>query len=150
VTHSPTLASGEGLLAFVALFVVTIAETGRIPVDNPDTHLELTMVHEGMILEAAGPNLALFHWSAMVKQLLLLSLLANVFAPWGLATATAPLTALLLSTIVFLAKLAVLALALAVVETGMAKRRIFQVPDLLGTGFALALLGLAATAALHA
>jgi formate hydrogenlyase subunit 4 len=150
IAGSPTLLSAGGLLAFAALFVVTLAETGRIPVDNPDTHLELTMVHEGMILEAAGPNLALFHWSAMVKQLLLLSLLANIFAPWGLALSGDSSGALALSALLYLAKLGVLALALAVAETGMAKLRIFQVPDLMGTAFALALLALAAEATLHA
>lgn len=150
VAAGPALTSTGGLLAFAALYIITLAETGRIPVDNPDTHLELTMMHEGMILEAAGPNLALFHWSAMVKQLLLLSLLANVFVPWGLAADANQPGALILSALVYLVKLGLLALALAVTETGMAKLRIFRVPDLMGTAFALALLGLAAEALLHA
>jgi formate hydrogenlyase subunit 4 len=148
VASSPGLGSAATLLAFAALYVVVIAETGRIPVDNPDTHLELTMVHEGMILEAAGPGLALYHWGAMVKQVLLLSLLADLFVPWGLATTGDGAGALLLSALLYFAKLAILAAALAMTETGMAKLRIFRVPDLMGTAFALALLGLAAGAAL--
>jgi formate hydrogenlyase subunit 4 len=150
VAAGPALTSVGGVLAFAALYVVTLAETGRIPVDNPDTHLELTMVHEGMILEAAGPNLALYHWGAMVKQVLLLSLLANVFIPWGLAADATDLGAVAVSTLVYLLKLGLLALALAVTESGMAKLRIFRVPDLMGTAFALALLGLAAEAMIHA
>ncbi len=150
VAAAPGLDNAASLLAFCALFVVVIAETGRIPVDNPDTHLELTMVHEGMILEAAGPGLALYHWGAMVKQLLLLSLLADLFAPWGIASTGDGAAAIARSALLYLLKLDVLAAALAITETGMAKLRIFRVPDLLGTAFALALLGLAAEAALHA
>jgi formate hydrogenlyase subunit 4 len=119
-------------------------------VDNPDTHLELTMVHEGMILEASGPDLALYHWGAMVKQLLLLSLLADLFLPWGLAAMGDSRGTVALSAVLYAIKIGVLAAALAVTETGMAKLRIFRVPDLMGTAFALALLGLAAGTAFHA
>jgi formate hydrogenlyase subunit 4 len=147
---APGLANAGALLAFAALYVVVLAETGRVPIDNPDTHLELTMVHEGMILEASGPDLALYHWGAMIKQLLLLSLLADLFLPWGLATTGDGPGALAISAVLYLLKLVVLAVALAVTETGMAKLRIFRVPDLMGTAFALALLGLAAGPALHA
>jgi formate hydrogenlyase subunit 4 len=150
VLAAPGLANAGSLLAFFALYIVVIAETGRIPVDNPDTHLELTMVHEGMILEASGPDLALYHWGAMVKQLLLLSLLANLFLPWGLAGTGDGAGMLAASLLLYLLKLAVLGAALAATETGMAKLRIFHVPDLMGTAFALALLGLASGAALHA
>ena len=73
------------MLAFAALFIVLIAETGRIPVDNPATHLELTMIHEAMILEYSGPYLALIEWGAAIKQLVLMTLLVNVFWPFGLA-----------------------------------------------------------------
>jgi formate hydrogenlyase subunit 4 len=150
VAAAPSLSGGGAVLGFCALYVVVIAETGRIPVDNPDTHLELTMVHEGMILEAAGPGLALYHCGAMVKQLLLLSLLANLFLPWSPASIADGAVSIALSAAVYLIKLGVLAMALAVTETGMAKLRIFRVPDLMGTAFALALLGLAAETALHA
>jgi len=150
VATAPGLGSASSLLTFAALYVVLIAETGRIPVDNPDTHLELTMVHEGMILEASGPDLALYHWGAMVKQLLLFGLLVDLFLPWGLAAAGEGAGAVALSALLYLLKIGVLATAVAVTETAMAKLRIFRVPDLMGTAFALALLGLAAGPALHA
>lgn len=155
-TSLPQMTTASGMnaaglvLGFVALFVVVIAETGRIPVDNPDTHLELTMVHEGMIMESAGPGLALYHWGAMVKQLILLSLLFDLFLPWGLAGIGDGVAAVSRSVACYLLKLVLCTSALALTETGMAKLRIFRVPDLLGTAFALALLGLAAEAALHA
>ena len=79
------------MLAFAALFIVLIAETGRIPVDNPATHLELTMIHEAMILEYSGPYLALIEWSAAMKQLVLMTLLVNVFLPFGLSVAWGPI-----------------------------------------------------------
>jgi formate hydrogenlyase subunit 4 len=150
VAASPGIGNVASLLALCALYVVLLAETGRVPIDNPDTHLELTMVHEGMILEAAGPGLALLHWGAMVKQLILLSLLADLFVPWGVATPGDGVGPVLLALVLYVLKLGLLCGALAVTETGMAKLRIFKVPDLMGTAFALALLGLASEAALHA
>ncbi len=150
VSRAQGLGSAASLLAFAALYMVLIAETGRIPVDNPDTHLELTMVHEGMILEASGPDLALYHWGAMVKQLLLLSLLVNLFLPWGVADTVVAGGVTALSALLFVLKIVVLAVALAATETGMAKLRIFRVPDLMGTAFALAVMGMAAGAAFHA
>ncbi|HWH71224.1 MAG TPA: NADH-quinone oxidoreductase subunit H [Candidatus Sulfotelmatobacter sp.] len=132
------------LLAFVALFIVLLAETGRIPVDNPATHLELTMIHEAMILEYSGPYLALIEWSASVKQLVLMALLVNIFFPVGIAT---DLTAasLGLSLVWFLGKLLLLAGAVVVVETTNAKLRLFRVPDLLSAAFILAALALLST-----
>ncbi|MDB5059959.1 MAG: hypothetical protein JWO59_3431 [Chloroflexi bacterium] len=150
VAAAPGSNSASYLLAFAALYIVLLAETGRVPVDNPDTHLELTMVHEAMILEATGRGLALYHWGAMVKQLVLLSILADVFVPWGLALSIDSVGKMAVSALLYLGKISVLAAALAVTETGMAKLRIFRVPDLMGTAFALALLGLAAEAAFHA
>ncbi len=78
------------LLAFAGLFIIVIAETGRIPVDNPATHLELTMIHEAMVLEYAGPDLALVEWASAVKELLYLTLLVDLFMPVGIATTAAP------------------------------------------------------------
>jgi formate hydrogenlyase subunit 4 len=127
------------LLAFAALFIVTLAETGRLPVDNPATHLELTMIHEAMILEYSGRYLALIEWAASLKLLIFLSLLANLFAPWGLATVLTP-AALGLAVIAWVAKLGVLSVALALLETRVAKLRLFRVPELLGASFVLALL----------
>lgn len=138
------------LLAFAALLIVAIAETGRIPVDNPDTHLELTMVHEGMLLEYSGPSLALLTWGALLRQLVVLTLLANIFVPWGIATSASPssagldATAIAAGLLVYLLKLGALGLLLATVETAYAKLRIFRVPELLGTAFAVALLAVVA------
>jgi formate hydrogenlyase subunit 4 len=129
------------VLALGALFLVAIAETGRIPVDNPDTHLELTMAHEGMILEYSGRPLALLLWGSLIKQWVILSLLAALFFPWGIARE--PFAgALLVGLVAYLAKLALLGLALAVVETSYAKRRIFRVPELLGAASLLGVLAI--------
>src|SRR5216117_1133636 len=91
------------LMAFAALFIVALAETGRVPVDNPATHLELTMIHEAMILEYSGRYLALVEWASAMKLLLFLTLLANIFAPWGIATSITP-WAIAIGLGVFLAK----------------------------------------------
>jgi len=126
------------LLAFGALVVVAIAETGRIPVDNPDTHLELTMVHEGMLLEYAGPHLAALQLAALVKQVLVLGLLSALVLPWGLDAPT-PLAAAAL-----LLKLAALGALLATIESLFVKLRILRLPDLLASAFALGGLSLVA------
>lgn len=132
------------VMAFVALFIVLLAETGRIPVDNPATHLELTMIHEAMLLEYSGRNLALMEWGASIKQLVLMTLLANVFFPLGIATDTSP-AALGISVLAFGAKLLVLAAEVVLVETTNAKLRLFRVPDLLSAAFVLATLALLST-----
>lgn len=118
--------SPSHLLAFAAIFIVFIAETGRIPIDNPDTHLELTMVHEGMLLEYSGKPLALMMASAMVKQTLILTLIANVFLPWGSGI------------LIYASKLLALAAITATIETINNKLRLFRVPGLLSTAFILA------------
>jgi len=132
------------MLAFAALFIVLIAETGRIPVDNPATHLELTMIHEAMILEYSGPYLALIEWSAWMKQMILMTLLVNVFFPYGL-TAEASASGIAISVGLFIFKLATLALAVVLVETGNAKLRLFRVPELLAVAFVLSALALIST-----
>jgi formate hydrogenlyase subunit 4 len=137
---NPGVAISPGhMLAFAALFIVTLAETGRLPVDNPSTHLELTMIHEAMILEYSGRYLALVEWASWLKLLIFFSLLSNLFMPWGLATALTPL-ALLIALATLLLKLAFFALVVAVLETRIAKLRLFRVPELLGVSFVLALL----------
>jgi formate hydrogenlyase subunit 4 len=133
------------VLAFAALFIVLLAETGRIPVDNPATHLELTMVHEAMLLEYSGRYLALLEWGAAIKQLVLMTLLLNVFFPVGLAGPGAGAATLGLSLLAYLSKLAALSVAVVVVETTNAKLRLFRVPDLLSTAFVLATLALLST-----
>ncbi len=134
----------QQMLAFAALFIVLIAETGRLPVDNPTTHLELTMIHEAMILEYSGPYLALLEWSAAMKQLVLMTLLVNVFFPFGLSPDWSPAAALL-SLVVFSGKLLLLAAAVVLVETTNAKLRLFRVPELLAVAFVLSALALIST-----
>jgi formate hydrogenlyase subunit 4 len=137
------------VLAFAALFIVLLAETGRIPVDNPATHLELTMIHEAMLLEYSGRYLALMEWGASIKQLVLMTLLLNAFFPVGLAGSHATVLTLGISLLAFLAKLTVLSAAIVVVETTNAKLRLFRVPDLLSTAFVLATLALLSTFLFH-
>ncbi|MFT4129293.1 respiratory chain complex I subunit 1 family protein [Labrys sp. (in: a-proteobacteria)] len=128
-------------LALIALVMVAIAENGRIPIDNPATHLELTMVHEAMVLEYSGRHLALIELSASLKLVLYISLIGCVFAPWWLAPAGAPAGAYLIGAIVYFVKLLLAAALLAVFETMVAKMRVFRVPDFLGAALMLSLLG---------
>ena len=132
------------VLAFAALFIVLLAETGRVPVDNPATHLELTMIHEAMLLEYSGRYLALMEWGASIKQLVLLTILANVFWPAGLPDDWSP-AAFALGLAVLLAKVLTLSAMVVLVETTNAKLRLFRVPDLLSTAFVLATLALLST-----
>ncbi len=145
-TIAEVFSAGVGLrvslgLALVALVMVAIAENGRIPVDNPATHLELTMVHEAMVLEYSGRHLALIELSAFLQLLLYVSLIACLFAPWTLADANAPVGALAIGIVAWLAKLAVAGLLLAAFETSIAKMRVFRVPVFLGASLMLGLLG---------
>jgi formate hydrogenlyase subunit 4 len=135
------------VLAALALAIATLAETSRIPVDNPSTHLELTMVHEAMVLEYSGRDLALVEWAASLRLTILLGLLANLFVPFGVATSLAPL-ALLIGIGAFVAKVVVLGALLAVGEVFAAKLRLFRVPELLAGSFALSLLAVLAAAVL--
>jgi len=129
------------LLAFAALVIVIIAETGRIPVDNPFTHLELTMIHEGMILEFSGRYLALIEWASSMKLLLLLTILVNTFLPWGIATdLTFP--GLIISFALYLVKIGFFAFAIVILESSFAKVRLFRIPNLLGTSFILSVLAI--------
>jgi formate hydrogenlyase subunit 4 len=132
------------ILAAAGLFLVLIAETGRIPVDNPATHLELTMIHEAMLLEYSGPYLALLEWGAAVKLLVFFALAANLFMPWGIAVSLLP-GALVVGFVSLIAKLGILAVAVAVLETRVAKLRLFRVPELLSASFVLALLAVMST-----
>jgi formate hydrogenlyase subunit 4 len=128
-------------MALVALIIVALAENGRIPVDNPATHLELTMVHEAMILEYSGRHLAVIELAAMLKLVLYVSLIICVFVPWGLAIADASVEDRLLGASFYLVKLAVAAVALGVFETSIAKMRVFRVPDFVGAALMLGFLG---------
>jgi formate hydrogenlyase subunit 4 len=127
-------------LALIALIMVAIAENARIPIDNPATHLELTMVHEAMVLEYSGRHLALIDLSAALKLLLYISLIACLFAPWGLAASGAGLAALAIGGGAYVGKLAVGGFVLALFETSIAKMRVFRVPEFLGAALMLGLL----------
>jgi formate hydrogenlyase subunit 4 len=127
-------------LALIAIIMVALAENARIPVDNPATHLELTMVHEAMVLEYSARHLALIELAASLKLLLYISLIACVFAPWGLAPAEAGLAAYAIGFGAYLAKLAVGGVLLAIFETSIAKMRVFRVPQFLGAALMLGLL----------
>jgi formate hydrogenlyase subunit 4 len=127
-------------LALVALIMVAIAENARIPVDNPATHLELTMVHEAMVLEYSGRHLALIELSASLKLLLYLSLIACLFVPWGLVPAGAAAGMLAIGIAAYIGKLAVGGSLLALFETSIAKMRVFRVPEFLGAALMLGLL----------
>lgn len=128
-------------MALIALTLVAIAENARIPVDNPATHLELTMVHEAMVLEYSGRHLAMIEFATSLKLLLYLSLIACVFVPWGIAAPGAGLAAFGLGVAIYLAKLAAGGFLLAFFETSIAKMRVFRVPDFLGVALMLSLLG---------
>jgi formate hydrogenlyase subunit 4 len=127
-------------LALLALIMVAIAENGRIPIDNPATHLELTMVHEAMVLEYSGRHLALIELSAALKLILYVSLIACLFLPWGLAVAGAGPAALAIGVAAYLGKLAGIGFLLALFETMTAKMRVFRVPEFLGAALMLGLL----------
>ena len=141
MTDPASALSPGHVLAFVALFIVALAETGRLPVDNPATHLELTMIHEAMVLEYSGRYLALLEWAAWLKLLVFFALLANLFVPWGVALTLTP-GALAIAAASLLLKLLALAASVAVVELRVAKLRLFRVPELLSVSFVLALLAI--------
>jgi len=139
--QGPSFHPGD-LLAFAGLFIIVIAETGRIPVDNPATHLELTMIHEAMVLEYAGPDLALVEWASAVKELLYLTLLVDLFMPFGIATSGAP-AAMLVALLAWAGKVSMLAIAVTLAESTNAKLRLFRVPELVSASLGLAFLALA-------
>jgi formate hydrogenlyase subunit 4 len=127
-------------LALLALIMVALAENARMPVDNPATHLELTMVHEAMVLEYSGRHLAMIEFSASLKLLLFISLIACVFAPWGLAGPGAHTGTLASGILAYFGKLAIGGFLLALFETSIAKMRVFRVPEFLGAALMLGLL----------
>jgi len=128
-------------LALISLVMVGIAENARIPVDNPATHLELTMVHEAMVLEYSGRHLAMIELAASLRLLLYLSLIACLFLPWGMAPDRSGWAAYALGAATYVAKLAFGCFALALFETAIAKMRVFRVPTFLGAALMLSLLG---------
>jgi formate hydrogenlyase subunit 4 len=131
--------SAVHILAFTSLAMVILAETGRMPVDNPTTHLELTMIHEGMVLEYSGPSLALIEWASAIKLHIMLALLIALFFPWGMASNVSG-WGIAVALLLYCAKTAVLVILLSVIESSVAKLRMYLVPDFLGVASALSAL----------
>jgi formate hydrogenlyase subunit 4 len=128
-------------LALAALIIVALAENARIPVDNPATHLELTMVHEAMVLEYSGRHLAVLELAAALKLLLYISLIGCIFAPWGLAQPGDGFASYAVGLATYIGKLTIGGFLLVLIETSIAKMRVFRVPDFLGIALMLGLLG---------
>ena len=141
--HTPFALHPSLAFAMAAMLMIALAENGRIPIDNPGTHLELTMIHEAMILEYSGRHLALMEWASMVKLLLFATLIIDLFMPWGITIHADP-TGVAIAFGLWVVKVVGLLLALALVETGMAKLRLFEVPEYLSGAFVIAFLGLLA------
>lgn len=129
------------IMAFVGFFIALLAETARYPFDNPATHLELTMIHEAMLLEYSGKRLGLMEWASANKYLIFIALGANLFFPWGIAGSLGA-TALLSSLVVFILKALLFCGVIAIIESSMAKLRIFRLPDLLFTSFVLSIIAI--------
>lgn len=137
--HPIWLATPQRLLSFAAFVVVVLAESGRLPVDNPATHLELTMIHEALILEYSGPDLAFVMLGEGMRLTFMLGLLANLFFPWGVSASAAGFS-LLIGVVVLVAKVALLGVAISAGEVAVAKLRLFRVPELLAGAFMLSIL----------
>jgi formate hydrogenlyase subunit 4 len=143
MAHSDFFIRPSLAFALAAFILIALAETGRIPVDNPATHLELTMIHEAMILEYSGRHLALIEWAGMMKLLLFFALGIASFCPWGIAP-SGDIVLLLLALGLLAAKLVLGSIIMVLIETGLAKMRIFRLPEYLGSAFLLATLGMIA------
>lgn len=128
-------------LALIGLIIVALTENARIPVDNPATHLELTMVHEAMVLEYSGRHLAVIELAAALKLLLYISIIACIFVPWGIARPDEGVAEMLLGGLTYLIKIGVFAFMMVVFETAIAKMRVFRVPEFVGGALMLGLLG---------
>lgn len=129
------------VLSFLGFIIVMLAETARFPFDNPSTHLELTMIHEAMILEYSGKRLALIEWASANKFVLFLLMAANLFIPWGILT-TFTISGLIFSLLVAFLKITLIAVFVAVLESSIAKFRFFRLPDLLFTSFILSIIAI--------
>ena len=145
IAHNGLLMQNQFLLpaalAFFAFFIVLLAETARFPFDNPATHLELTMIHEAMILEYSGKKLALMEWASANKLFIFMALAANLFFPWGLAQSLTP-GAIIMGIIFFATKVGIFCLVIATIESTIAKFRFFRLPDLLVISFILNLVAI--------
>ena len=150
LSNLPVTAAFPLFVAFLAFAVALLAENARFPVDNPATHLELTMIHEAMLLEYSGPRLALMEWASANKLMIFIALCANIFFPWGVAFEFVSVQALFIPTLIFAGKALCFLVAIALLESLMAKFRIFRVPDLLFTSFVLGMIAVVLTVSLTA
>ena len=140
-SNSAILPHPQLIFAAIALFVIILGETGRLPFGNHATHLELTMTHEAMILEYSGKSLALMEWSQSIKQIILFALISNIFVPWGISSIIS-LPALGLGFLAFIVKISIFAVSVGFLESSVAKWRLFRIPDLITVSVASSLIGL--------
>lgn len=134
------LASPGVIFALIAFFIILMVETGKLPFDNPLTHLELTMIHEATVLEYSGKSLALIEWSQSIKQIILLTLFVNIFIPWGISD-NFSLTEISFGMLFIIVKIISLGILITLIETRIAKWRLFRVPDLIVISIASSMIG---------
>jgi formate hydrogenlyase subunit 4 len=140
-SNAPFLPPPQLIFAAIGMFIIILGETGRLPFDNPATHLELTMVHEAMILEYSGKSLALIEWSQSIKQIIFFTLMVNIFIPWGISSSTLVPT-LAIGFLTFVAKISLLGILVAFLESSVAKWRLFRIPDLIAIAIASSMIGI--------
>jgi len=140
-SNSSFLPHPQIIFAVIGLFIIILGETGRLPFDNPATHLELTMVHETMILEYSGKSLALMEWSQSIKQLILFTLMINIFVPWGISSSFL-LSTLAVGFLTFIGKISLFGIFVAFLESSVAKWRLFRIPDLIAIAIATSMIGI--------
>lgn len=150
LSNLPLAAAFPLLVALLGFMIALLAENARFPVDNPATHLELTMIHEAMLLEYSGKRLALMEWASANKLMIFIALGANVFFPWGVAFEFSSLQTLFIPALIFAGKVLAFLVGIALIESLMAKFRIFRVPDLLFTSFVLGMIAVVLTVSLTA
>ena len=140
-SNSSFLPHPQIIFAAIGMFIIMLGETGRLPFDNPATHLELTMVHEAMILEYSGKSLALMEWSQSIKQIILFTLMVNIFVPWGIS-ASILLPTLAVGFLLFVGKISLFGILVAFIESSVAKWRFFRIPDLIAIAIASSMIGI--------
>lgn len=140
-SHASFLPHPQIIFAAIGMFIIILGETGRLPFDNPATHLELTMVHETMILEYSGKSLALMEWSQSIKQIILFTLMVNIFVPWGISSSVL-LPSLTIGFLTFIGKISLFGIFVAFAESSVAKWRLFRIPDLIAIAIATSMIGI--------
>jgi formate hydrogenlyase subunit 4 len=140
-SNSSFLPHPQIIFAAIGLFIIILGETGRLPFDNPSTHLELTMVHETMILEYSGKSLALMEWSQSIKQIILFTLMINIFVPWGISSSIL-LSTLAVGFLTFIGKISLFGIFVAFLESSVAKWRLFRIPDLIAIAISTSMIGI--------